>query len=297
MLFQRADSSRLVQLVRSTLRTTFLYRYSFIETELESLETHPIAQAEASVEKIPTTYFSLSRTRSYGFLAALPLIILYEVMIFLANDGSYQQVRVGAEVWIKDALALFGQAGLLVMGVGIILVGAVILFVDRKKGIEIRPTYFGGIILESTVYAIVVALLVSTVVGVIFAAAVTEYAAAIVSVPPGNGLFTDVALSIGAGIYEELIFRVLLVGGATWALSLIGLERVTSYVIAAIIGAAIFSAVHYIGSLGDVFTIQSFTFRFLFGLVLNVIFLVRGFGVAAWTHAIYDIMIVTGMFG
>ena len=50
---------------------------------------------------------------------------------------------------------------------------------------------------------------------------------------------------------------------------------------------------HYIGTLGDAFTLSSFTFRFLFGLALNVVFLVRGFGVAAWTHALYDVMIVT----
>ena len=62
-------------------------------------------------------------------------------------------------------------------------------------------------------------------------------------------------------------------------------------------GALLFSAVHYIGALGDAFTLPSFMFRFLFGLALNVVFLVRGFGIAAWTHALYDVMIVTGLLG
>ena len=57
----------------------------------------------------------------------------------------------------------------------------------------------------------------------------------------------------------------------------------------------IFSAVHYIGVYGDPFTLASFSFRFLFGLILNGIFLWRGFGVAAWTHALYDVMVVTGI--
>ncbi|HEX7069526.1 MAG TPA: CPBP family glutamic-type intramembrane protease, partial [Rhodothermales bacterium] len=60
-----------------------------------------------------------------------------------------------------------------------------------------------------------------------------------------------------------------------------------------LIGAIIFSAVHYTGPLGDPFTLSSFTFRFLFGLALNVLFLWRGFGVAAWTHALYDVFVVT----
>jgi hypothetical protein len=59
----------------------------------------------------------------------------------------------------------------------------------------------------------------------------------------------------------------------------------------------LFSGAHYVGPLGDSFALPSFTFRFLFGLALNVLFLWRGFGVAAWTHALYDVMVVTGMFG
>ena len=61
--------------------------------------------------------------------------------------------------------------------------------------------------------------------------------------------------------------------------------------------AAIFSAVHYIGPFGDPFAVSSFMFRFLFGLMLNVLFIVRGFGIAAWTHALYDISIVVGFWG
>ena len=53
-------------------------------------------------------------------------------------------------------------------------------------------------------------------------------------------------------------------------------------------GAAIFSAVHYIGPFGDPFTVASFSFRFLFGLALNAIYLVRGFGIAAWTLAVWN---------
>jgi hypothetical protein len=70
-----------------------------------------------------------------------------------------------------------------------------------------------------------------------------------------------------------------------------------AYIIVALVGALLFSAVHYIGALGDAFTLSSFTFRFLFGLALNAVFLIRGFGVAAWTHALYDVMIVTGFLG
>ena len=110
-------------------------------------------------------------------------------------------------------------------------------------------------------------------------------------------LLQKIALSIGAGIYEELLFRVILVGGLYAILRFAFGTKIIGYIIAAIVGALLFSAIHYIGSLGDEFTYSSFFFRFLFGLALNVLFLVRGFGVAAWTHALYDIMVVTNFFG
>jgi membrane protease YdiL (CAAX protease family) len=116
------------------------------------------------------------------------------------------------------------------------------------------------------------------------------------------GMGKMLALSLGAGLYEELVFRVVLVGGLFWLFSTFrgkdsgenGWKSASpAYLLAAVTGAAIFSAVHYVGALGDPFTLSSFTFRFLFGLALNGLFLARGFGIAAWTHAIYDVLVVT----
>jgi membrane protease YdiL (CAAX protease family) len=53
----------------------------------------------------------------------------------------------------------------------------------------------------------------------------------------------------------------------------------------------LFSAAHYVGPLGDTFAIYSFTFRFLAGMFFASLFLVRGFGIAAGTHAVYDILV------
>ncbi|HYE57311.1 MAG TPA: CPBP family intramembrane glutamate endopeptidase, partial [Rhodothermales bacterium] len=61
--------------------------------------------------------------------------------------------------------------------------------------------------------------------------------------------------------------------------------------------ALIFSAIHYVGPYGDPFTLPSFVFRALFGLALNAVYLLRGFGVAAWTHAIYDVLVTLHVFG
>ncbi len=241
-------------------------------------------------------YFDLTRTATYGFLAALPLFILYEVLILVVNEGEIAQIRVGADVWIKQALGAIGGSGLFSVGIVVLATGLLVFLAERKKKLPVYPEYFAGMLAESFLYAIVVAILVSNVVGLIFSAALTEttgFAGEVAEI----GTAKKLVLSIGAGLYEELVFRVVLVGGLFWTFRHVFGGKTSAYLFAAVIGALLFSAVHYIGELGDTFEITSFAFRFLFGLALNAIFLVRGFGVAAWTHALYDVLIVTQLLG
>lgn len=239
----------------------------------------------------PSGYFAVTRTATYGFLAALPLLLLYEVMILVANRAGGVGVRVGAEVWIKSVLQLVGPSWIILLGVLVVGLGVAILLSERHKKLPLRADYFGGILLESTVYAVIVAGIVSKIVGLAFSGS------ALAMSDLSFGLFTNLALSIGAGLYEELLFRVILVGGLFVVLKAVFRKPVPAYLLAALVGAAIFSWVHYVGPFGDPFQWASYTFRFLFGLALNVIFLLRGFGVAAWTHALYDVLVVSHLLG
>jgi membrane protease YdiL (CAAX protease family) len=257
---------------------------------------------EGKVEGPPAVkpnYFRITKSATYGFLAALPLLVIYEVLILLANGDSASQIRVGADVWVKQLLALFGTNTMLPLSILVVLIGVAVLISERKKKLPIKPSYLGWMVGESAVYAIVVALLVSSAVGLIFSVALQSFSPEIAQSTTGGkvGSGMMLILSIGAGLYEELIFRVVLVGGLFWALNRWMGKRKTAYILAALAGALIFSAVHYMGPLGDAFELSSFTFRFLFGLALNGIFLARGFGVAAWTHALYDVLVVTHLLG
>ena len=69
------------------------------------------------------------------------------------------------------------------------------------------------------------------------------------------------------------------------------MKPVPAGTMAAILGALIFSAFHYVGPYGDPFQVGSFTFRAIAGLLFSTLYLTRGFGIAAWSHALYDVFL------
>jgi hypothetical protein len=102
-------------------------------------------------------------------------------------------------------------------------------------------------------------------------------------------------VSLGAGIYEELLFRVLLVSGLMLlARRGLGWSRRAAGIFAVVAGALIFSAFHYVGTYGDRFALGSFAFRAVAGLLFSGLYVLRGFGITAWTHALYDVFLAVG---
>jgi hypothetical protein len=109
--------------------------------------------------------------------------------------------------------------------------------------------------------------------------------------PQRMNLPTQLMVSLGAGIYEELLFRVILVGALFKAGQLLGWKPLTAGVVATLAGALIFSAFHYIGPYGDRLELTSFAFRAIAGVLFSGLYLLRGLGITAWTHALYDVFL------
>jgi hypothetical protein len=104
---------------------------------------------------------------------------------------------------------------------------------------------------------------------------------------------TRLMLSLGAGLYEELFFRVVLVSLLAWgARRLLGWRPLVAGVFAVVLGAFLFSGFHYIGPYGDQLQLFSFTYRMIAGLFFSGLYLLRGFGITAWTHALYDVLVL-----
>ena len=70
------------------------------------------------------------------------------------------------------------------------------------------------------------------------------------------------------------------------------MSRIVGVGIWALLSAATFSGMHYVGSLGDVFDVRSFVARTVLGLALTLVYATRGFAAAVWTHALYDVWVV-----
>jgi hypothetical protein len=112
------------------------------------------------------------------------------------------------------------------------------------------------------------------------------------SMAASQGGMADLALYCGAGIYEELVFRAFLLGILMFIFhNALKLKHNTSVVSAALLGALLFSAFHYIGPAGDIFTMGGFIQRTLGGLYFSVLYVTRGFGITAACHAFYDILL------
>jgi len=238
-----------------------------------------------------SSYWSASRSPRYSILFALPLLVLYEILAFALSGRALGDVRNGADVLLKSVfIALGGRYG--VTGFSLLLAGAGAWMVirDWRKHGGVRPRLFAGMLLESVLYAILLGFIAGALTSLLLHGRL-----ALVAQGPGAGSFglpTQLMISLGAGIYEELLFRVLLVSGlAALARGVLRWNPVGAGIFAAVVGAIIFSFFHYVGPYGDEFTLGSFTFRAVAGLLFSGLYLLRGFGITAWSHALYDVFL------
>ena len=242
-------------------------------------------------------YYQTSRTHTCSLLFALPLLLLYEAgAAWLARQGG-PPLRNGADVLLRALLSSTGVQSTLAF-TAVLAAGAIVAIAAerRKKKVPLRAATFAGMLAESTLYAAVFGVVVGTatqwvVDGVETRLAAGEPMAGVTSTEQG------IVLSLGAGIYEELVFRVLVAGGLYAAFRASGLARGTAGTFAALLAALVFSAFHYVGPYAYPLELSSFAFRFLAGLALSALFLARGFGIAAWTHALYDVFLVIARHG
>ncbi len=237
------------------------------------------------------SYWNLSRSPRYSLTFALPLLAMYEILALAVNQGEGLGIRNGADVLLRSVVAtIFGEWGPPLFGAGVgLLLLALAVRDSRRSGAGIRPRFYAVMLLESAVLALV------------FGVVVGMITAQLVNALPPLAAGQNVAMSwpvmlmvsLGAGVYEELVFRVLLVSGLLLvARTVFGWGTVAASTFAVVSGALVFSAFHYIGAYGDPLELPSFLFRTVAGLAFSGLYVTRGFGITAWTHALYDVFLL-----
>jgi hypothetical protein len=166
---------------------------------------------------------------------------------------------------------------------GMLVAYTAILMLLRRHG-SFHPHAFLPVLVESTFYALAM--------GSIILFVMSRVAGLVPHLGIGLTHPVDVlVVSAGAGLHEELIFRVGGVGGLAWLLAgLTGRRR--AWLAALVLSSVLFSLAHHLGPMGEPFQFTAFTYRLLAGAFFAVVYQVRGFAVAAWTHALYDVYVI-----
>ncbi|MBT7519901.1 MAG: CPBP family intramembrane metalloprotease, partial [Candidatus Marinimicrobia bacterium] len=194
------------------------------------------------------SYWLSTRSPLYSFLFTVPLFLIYEIGIFLTSSDDMFVLRNGADALMRQILATFGITGLYWVGV-IFFIGFIIAFILQRKYWEetqIHSDYFLLMMVESVGWSVLIYFLMTNVYLLLMN-------------PTGSMLVQQVTLAVGAGIYEEFLFRVLLIAGISVILGFIfqWSDKTRNWA-AMVIAAGIFSSFHFIGEYGDFFSFNIF---------------------------------------
>lgn len=228
----------------------------------------------------PAGYFRLSELPFHSLLFVLPMIAVYEIGLryFRDLDPANATGQIVAFALMQRFFLWFGATGVMLPALAVVMI-LLAMHIVRKDPWRPRPLVYVGMALESV---ILTAPLIA--VGMALPQHMPVWA---VSGPDAHWI----VLAFGAGVYEELVFRLIAV---TLLVMLLGdvlrLPQKAAVTTAIVISAVAFSLYHYWGN--EAFEWRSMVFRTFAGIFFGIVFNFRGFGVTVGTHAAYDISIL-----
>ncbi|WP_238602437.1 type II CAAX prenyl endopeptidase Rce1 family protein [Fimbriiglobus ruber] len=215
----------------------------------------------------------------------MPLIIVYEGGVLYFGGADPDSLRNGADAWLRWTLKQYGMGQMWVaplIVVGLLLIRSFFRWSDRPE--EILPTIF-GMTIESLVYAVGLWAIARN-----FEALVQQAGIPVNSISFQSPAAAQLVTYVGAGIYEEVLFRLALFGGVCFFLRLM-LPTVVAVPLATVAAALAFAAAHHVGPNGEEVVTIKFLFRATAGLYFTILYVARGFGIAVGAHAAYDILV------
>lgn len=231
-------------------------------------------------------YFRSTRHPWASLLFLIPLLSAYEGGVVWLGGAKPEMIRNGADAWMRWGLESFGLNQLIVApGIvgGIFVIWTWFRWAERPKALF---TVFLGMLLECLFFAL----------GLWGISHGFEPLLKSIGVPMANGPQVDPMLGklvtfVGAGIYEETLFRLVLFSGVSLLLRLALVPKPGAVLLAAVISALLFAGAHHVGPYGEKVDTYVFLFRAMAGIYFALVYQLRGFGVAAGAHAGYDVLV------
>jgi hypothetical protein len=237
---------------------------------------------------VPPAAKTTARNLLTSLILVFPLFLIYQLGVLftlpMLNGADF------VTTFLFTSLGLTLKGYLLFLAVVVSLFAIVVGLLKRKQ--QFNGRVFLPVLLESVIYALTMGSLI-----VLVMTKVLGFPPTLAAALQRQGFVGRTVMSLGAGVYEETVFRLGLLGGSIAVFEkLLGMSRWAAVLGAFALSSAVFSFVHYLPPLGDAFSFGSFTFRLLAGVVFGLLFKLRGFAVAVYTHAFYDIFVLVVRF-
>lgn len=220
-----------------------------------------------------------------------PWLLVYEAGILWLGGTQPYALRNGADTWLRWLLEAFGLHQLYWAPALIVVVFTGWSWLRRGD----RPgdvfNVWVGMTVESGVFALGLWGLSRGLGPMLHEFGIQLTVAAPLAAPPRVEAAAQVLTFVGAGIYEEVLFRLLLFTGLLWLLRQIHLPPLIPAFLATMVSALLFSFAHHVGPGGERFDGYVFLFRTVAGMYFALLYLSRGFGVAVGAHACYDVLV------
>jgi len=253
-------------------------------------------ESDGLPEDFLVPYWNQAREPLACLVFLIPLLALYELGVFWFGGNQPLTVRNGADYWLRSGLASLGIEAFLLP---LLIIGGLLGW-HRYGGYRWRLSRetLVGMFAESMILAVCL-LFVAQLQDMAFQCWFpSEFSihgqgsedCPLLVIAPNLG--SRMVSYVGAGVYEEVLFRLLLLPACFAFLR--GVFRMPgswSAVLAVFLTSLTFSVAHYVGASGETFSLFSFTFRTTAGCFFATVFLLRGFGITVGCHAFYDLMV------